>query len=173
MARSLPDLVTAPDQMAPSPGAGPAPAGATAAPAPAMPPPEPSLPAGLAHQLAANISHRAGHAVEITLNPEELGKLTMSIASRDGTLTLALTAERGATLDLLRQHIDQLAQDFRDLGFDRLQFSFGRGHEGQQRGDPGPAPESGPDPAPAGPVPAAPPAPSPRPAGRDMLDIRL
>ena len=82
------------------------------------------LPPGIAHQLAVNISHRPGREVEITLSPEELGKVRMTVSAAEGTLTLTLTAARADTLDLLRRHIDQLAQDFRDLGFDRLNFSF-------------------------------------------------
>ena len=33
--------------------------------------------------------------------------------------------DRPETIDLMRRHIDQLAQDFRDLGFSDLSFSFG------------------------------------------------
>jgi len=81
----------------------------------------------IAHQLALNISHQPGREVEITLSPDELGKVRMTVSAADGALTLSLTADRGDTLDLLRRHIDQLAQDFRDLGFDRLNFSFSQG----------------------------------------------
>ncbi len=43
----------------------------------------------------------------------------------NGTLTLAIHTDRPETIDLMRRHIDQLAQDFRDLGFSDLSFSFG------------------------------------------------
>lgn len=85
------------------------------------------LPQTVAHQLALNISHQPAREVEITLSPDELGKVRMTVSAIDGALTLTLTADRGDTLDLLRRHIDQLAQDFRDLGFDRLNFSFSQG----------------------------------------------
>ena len=41
----------------------------------------------------------------------------MTLATHDGTLTLAIHTDRPETIDLMRRHIDQLAQDFRDLGF--------------------------------------------------------
>ena len=132
-----------------------------------------SLPAGLVHQLAVNISHRPGQSVEVTLTPEELGKVRMSLSAQDGVLTLALTAERSDTLDMLRRHIDQLAQDFRDLGFDRLNFSFTSDQQRNRDGSRGPPLDASPESA--SPM-AATGEPSPRPhqpARLDGLDIRL
>ncbi len=71
--------------------------------------------------------------VELTLSPEELGRVKLTLAAGDGTMTLVVTAERGDTLDLLRRNIDQLAQDFRDMGYQSLQFSFGRDGSAQRQ----------------------------------------
>lgn len=67
-----------------------------------------------------------GHGtVEITLSPEELGHVRLTIHSDDGaTATVRLSADRHETLDLMRRHIDLLAQDLRDLGYRDLSFSF-------------------------------------------------
>ena len=70
--------------------------------------------------------------VELSLSPEELGKVKMTLSATDGAMTLVVTAERHDTLDLLRRNIDQLAQDFRDLGYDSLEFSFGQESPRQQ-----------------------------------------
>lgn len=131
------------------------------------------LPLGIAHQLAVNISHHPGREVEITLSPEELGKVRMTVSAAEGTLTLTLTADRADTLDLLRRHINQLAQDFRDLGFDRLNFSFS-----QDRKDGGHTADGQDTPADAGPTHPSLPAPvHPRPPPQAPLsgglDIRL
>lgn len=97
-------------------------------------------PHGIGMQLADKMPATAGQPVEITLAPEELGKVRMTIWATDGGLTLQLVADRPETLDLMRRHIDQLAQDFRDMGFERLSFSFGREEpENQQSGQAAPA----------------------------------
>lgn len=135
-------------------------------------PPHRPLPAAIAHQLAVNISHRPGHSVVVTLSPDELGKVTMNVSAQDGTLTLALSVERGDTLDLLRRHIDQLAQDFRDLGFCHLNFSFSQDRQGHPGADDQPA-TTGHN---SVPIAASPPEPSPAtpPSARqDGLDLRL
>ena len=57
----------------------------------------------------------------------------MSLVTHEGALTMMLQAERPETLDLLRRNIDQLAQDFRDLGFQDLTFRFGAGDHPRQQ----------------------------------------
>ena len=69
-------------------------------------------------------------AVEISLRPEELGHVRMSLSMTDAGMTLVISAERPETLDLMRRHIDQLAQEFRRLGYDTIGFAFGGDHPG-------------------------------------------
>lgn len=65
--------------------------------------------------------------VELTLQPEELGKVRMTLtAGAEGNLTMSLQAERSETLELLRRHIGDLARELQDLGFSNLNFSFGQ-----------------------------------------------
>jgi flagellar hook-length control protein FliK len=80
-----------------------------------------------ASQIATAITNQAGKATEIALNPEELGRVRLSITATDGAITLNVFAERPETNDLLRRHIDVLAQEFRSLGYDTISFSFGDG----------------------------------------------
>lgn len=97
-------------------------------------------PHAIGMQLAERMPGTAGQPVEVTLAPEELGKVRMTIWATDGGLTLQLVADRPETLDLMRRHIDQLAQDFRDMGFERLSFAFGQGqNENQKSGQAAPS----------------------------------
>lgn len=69
--------------------------------------------------------------VEISLSPEELGRVRMTMSPGDGGLTLTIVAEREETLTLLRRHMDMLGAELRDLGFLNLTFRFARNGGGQ------------------------------------------
>lgn len=79
----------------------------------------------VAHQIASAITQSGGRATEIALNPEELGRVRLSMTAQETTITLTVLAERPETTDLLRRNIDALAQEFRALGYDNINFSFG------------------------------------------------
>ena len=53
--------------------------------------------------------------------------MTMS----DGVITMTVLAERSETLDLMRRHSDQLAQELRQLGYGTINFSFGQREGGK------------------------------------------
>ncbi|MEZ5777384.1 MAG: flagellar hook-length control protein FliK [Paracoccaceae bacterium] len=84
------------------------------------------LPKPIGTQIAEAISLAPDRTIEIALSPEELGRVRLSLTPGDGSMVLVLHAERPDTLDLLRRNIESLAQDFRDLGFHDLTFSFGQ-----------------------------------------------
>jgi len=87
----------------------------------------------VATQIAMAISNANGNTTEISLNPEELGRVRISLTAVDGAITLNVSAERPETQDLMRRHIDQLSQQFRDLGYGTISFSFGK-EKGDQQG---------------------------------------
>ncbi|MBV1866509.1 MAG: flagellar hook-length control protein FliK [Marinosulfonomonas sp.] len=62
--------------------------------------------------------------VELALSPEELGKVRLTLQAGDGSMVVSISAERSETLELLRRNIDQLAEHFREIGFDNLSFQF-------------------------------------------------
>lgn len=96
----------------------------------------------VAQQLAVTITQTAGQPTEIALNPEELGRVRMSMSLTDGALMLHINAERPETADLLRRHIDTLAQEFRSLGYNDISFDFGDGRtQDEARHDTGPVTE--------------------------------
>jgi hypothetical protein len=89
-------------------------------------------PRAIAAQLGdAFVSALPDGAVEISLRPEELGRVRLVLSPDAGGLTVTLAAERPETLDQMRRAIDTLAADLRDLGYAGLNFRFDRsGHPG-------------------------------------------
>lgn len=113
----------------------------------------PFVPAPLAATLSDLLLRRTDGPVELTLSPEELGRVRLNL-SPDGTgLHVTVQVERGDTLDLLRRNADLLLQEIRAQGFSGATFSFSG-----WAGDPG-----GPQAQPSGPD-AMPQAQSPGPA---------
>jgi hypothetical protein len=94
------------------------------------------LPTRVAMQLADAARQLPDRPVEITLSPEELGKVRLSFQlSESGAMHVVIAAERGETLDLLRRNIDSLMSEFRDLGYENSGFSFQSFDQGSQGGD--------------------------------------
>ena len=81
----------------------------------------------LADKVAGQAEMADRHGVELTLAPEELGRIRLTLQGSDGRMTVTVHADRAETLDLLRRNIDMLAQDFRDLGYAHTSFAFGGG----------------------------------------------
>lgn len=82
------------------------------------------LPPHIARQLADVVAQMPNRPVEITLSPEVLGRVRLTLKVSDTGVVVNLLAERPETLDLMRRHIDQLGQDFKALGYDDIAFSF-------------------------------------------------
>lgn len=78
--------------------------------------------------VAAQLAQAAGQTgpgtTDITLNPRELGQVKLTLQAIDGTMFVAIAAERPETADLMRRNIDSLAQEFRGLGYQDVSFSF-------------------------------------------------
>ena len=64
---------------------------------------------------------------ELTLSPEELGKVQFSIRNIDGQLTIVVVAERPETMALLRRNADQLAAELAQSGMGDAALDFGGG----------------------------------------------
>ena len=83
-------------------------------------------PAGQAAQsIVSAAQNDATRITELTLAPEELGKLRFEIATQDDRLTVRLYAERPETLDLLRRQSDVLLAELRQAGYAQSSLSFG------------------------------------------------
>ena len=84
----------------------------------------------VAQQLADVARQMPDRPVELALNPEELGRVRLTFTATDGGIHVAVMAERGETMDLLRRHIETLAQEFREMGYKDVNFEFS--HNGQK-----------------------------------------
>ncbi|MEM9708752.1 MAG: flagellar hook-length control protein FliK [Pseudomonadota bacterium] len=92
--------------------------------------PAPKAQAVLA-QIAEAARTRQDGQIEITLSPEELGRVRLTMAPSDYGMSVTILAERPETLDLIRRHIDLLSRDLQGQGFGKLDFSFaGSGSDG-------------------------------------------
>ncbi len=78
----------------------------------------------VAHQIATAIVQTSGATTEIALNPEELGRVRISVTAGDNGLTVAIIAERPETVDLMRRNIDLLTRELREMGYENPTFTF-------------------------------------------------
>ncbi|WP_164738308.1 flagellar hook-length control protein FliK [Frigidibacter oleivorans] len=161
-------IAAAPGTDPPRPAAAPPPAPFAALPA------APDEPAVL-RQVADHLATGPDRPVELTLAPEELGRLRLTLTPVDGGMTLSVAAERPETLDLLRRNIDGLARELQSLGYAELSFSFAQDQRHPRDPPAGPLPRTAPDGPGVRPGTAATPpatAAMDRPAG-SALDLRL
>ena len=81
----------------------------------------------VSQQLSVAVARTGPGTTDIALNPPELGRVRLTLTAQDTTVVLHIMADRPETTDLLRRHIDMLAQEFRDIGYSSLSFTFGDG----------------------------------------------
>lgn len=81
---------------------------------------------------AAQLSAEPGGAVDIALDPPELGRVRLSIVEVAGTMTLSITAERPETADLMRRNLALLADAFARQGLDAPSVDISGGGQGGQ-----------------------------------------
>lgn len=95
----------------------------------------------IAVQIAEVLRASGNRAVELRLQPEELGRVSLTMSQEGGQLHVTLAAERPETLDLMRRHIDLLGEELRRLGHGAVQFSFEDGAgRNRERTSPPPGP---------------------------------
>ena len=111
-------------------------------------------------------------SVELTLNPPELGRVRLSLAPSEAGIAVLVQAERPETLDLIRRHADQLAQDFRAMGYGATAFAFWQAPDGPAFGAGGMVPGAQDTEDPSAPPGETAVAPQPR-AALAGLDLRL
>ena len=68
--------------------------------------------------------------IEIRLNPEELGKVKISLSPQDAGGAVSIIVERPETLDLMRRHMDQLLKEFKSSGWVDVDLSVSRQDQG-------------------------------------------
>jgi len=84
--------------------------------------------AEVARHIALQISHAAANgaetAIDLQLNPEELGQLKFRMSFTENGIAVIIQADRSETHDLLKRHIDQLHAQFASMGFGEADISF-------------------------------------------------
>ncbi|MDN5787030.1 flagellar hook-length control protein FliK [Pseudorhodobacter sp.] len=70
-------------------------------------------------------------ALELTLAPEELGRIRLHLQPEGDGIRILVRAERPETLDLLRRNIETFGAELRQSGFSAASFSFGGWGGGQ------------------------------------------
>ena len=78
----------------------------------------------VAQQVAAAVVRKGGGTTEIALKPAELGHVRLTLAAQDTAIVLSIQTERPEINDIMRRHIDVLAQEFRALGYSNVRFEF-------------------------------------------------
>jgi flagellar hook-length control protein FliK len=170
------------DALAPLSAAQPFSALGSTAPAAALAGTGSAMPQQIAQHIAASlprpVSDMGTGTLELALDPPELGRVRMSLVETAGVMTLSIVADRPETAELMRRHMDILAQEFSRAGLDAPNVRVGTGWDGS-----GAAPDRGAAPPERGnsepgtePAPGAPLAPALRMPPADptrALDLRL
>lgn len=102
-------------------GSAPAPAQTFVAPAAHGPVALPALP----HHIRQHLTPGKPTSLELSLAPEELGKLRLFMTPDGDKFRIVIQAERPETLELLRRNSDSFTADLRNSGFGGASFSFG------------------------------------------------
>jgi hypothetical protein len=84
-------------------------------------------------QIGMAITQTGNGTTEITFNPEELGRVRLTVSHAESGPTVIITAERPDVLDLMRRHIGSLGLDLAQAGLGQATFTFG---EHSQQGPP-------------------------------------
>ncbi|MBY6135517.1 flagellar hook-length control protein FliK [Nocardioides marinus] len=87
----------------------------------------PETPRMIAAQIAEAFAAKGEQKVEISLNPQELGRVKMRVATSETGITMIIHTERPETGDLMRRHINELAEEFRRMGYEDISFEFSGG----------------------------------------------
>jgi len=87
----------------------------------------------IAGQMAVAISTRPqSGAIEIALNPEELGRVSIVLNGRDDGLHMTIAAERPETLETMRRHLSVLEAEFQNLGLGALSIDLGTSSDAER-----------------------------------------
>lgn len=84
-------------------------------------------PGMIGRQIAEAFHRMSDKPMELALNPQELGRVKLSISASELGITVSVLAERPETLDLMRRNIDQLAREFQMIGYENINFAFSEG----------------------------------------------
>lgn len=90
----------------------------------------PELATHVAQQVTDAVRQNPDGKIELSLHPQELGRIKLGLHIQDGSILVSVMAENIDTADLMRRHIDILSQKFSSIGFENISFSFDKRSEG-------------------------------------------
>lgn len=84
----------------------------------------PDMPRHIAAQMAQAMLGQASGQIEISLQPEELGRVRMTVSTTETVVVITVVAERQDTADMMRRHAMALSRELASLGFEGVELSF-------------------------------------------------
>lgn len=75
--------------------------------------------------IVGSVDGQKSSLTELTLSPEELGKVRLEVTTQDDKTTIRVFAERPETLELLRKSSESLTAELRQAGLSQGSLSFG------------------------------------------------
>ncbi len=75
-------------------------------------------------QIVTAVTTSASGRTEILLDPQDLGRVRVSLDGNEASLVVMIEAEKPETIDLLRRNADILIEEFREAGYTSLSFNF-------------------------------------------------
>ncbi|MCU0899976.1 MAG: flagellar hook-length control protein FliK [Cypionkella sp.] len=112
------------------------------APIPSAASQTPVAPQHVGKTLAQIVQHGGDGPVELTLRPEELGRIKFELVTTGDKLHVTLFVERPEAMDLMRRHGDQLLNDLRQSGFSQSTLDFGAWSQRNPPSEPAAAPDA-------------------------------
>jgi flagellar hook-length control protein FliK len=82
--------------------------------------PRAELARSIAAQIAETSVHSRGRSLDISLHPEELGKVRISVTQTDAGYAITIQADRQETADLMRRYQHLLESEMRGAGFAKV-----------------------------------------------------
>jgi hypothetical protein len=81
--------------------------------------------AAIAEQMKTHSATGKPSTIELTLTPEDLGKIRLVMVPDGDKIRIVIHADRPETLDLIRRNTDSFSADLRQAGYSNASFSFG------------------------------------------------
>ncbi|MGO4906730.1 flagellar hook-length control protein FliK [Pseudorhodobacter sp. W20_MBD10_FR17] len=85
----------------------------------------------IAEQIKAHSTAGKPSTIELTLTPEDLGKIRLVMVPEGDKIRIVVHTDRPETLDLIRRNTDAFSADLRQAGYSNASFSFS-GWNGRQ-----------------------------------------
>ncbi len=83
-------------------------------------------------QIAEVLRNTREGTIEISLQPEELGRVRLSLHGAEGAMTLQVHSERPETAELIRRHIALLQEEIRSLGYESVSIDLANGEDNRR-----------------------------------------